>query len=638
MVRIVEQRRTAPRIVAGIVAGRGRTDVQTPVGPGTLLAGRFVIEDLLDDTEGARFWRATDKILARSVAVHVIAEDDPRSEALLNAARTSATVSDGHLLRVLDAATEDGVTYVVNEWGHGISLDRLLAEGPLSPRRAAWVVKEVAEAISTAHRHGIAHGRLLPENVMVTEAGSVKLIGFVVDAVLRGRDQARVGGGRTLGEHEADVVNLAALLYAGLVARWPGTDGSSLPDAPTEHGRPLRPRQVRAGVPRPLDAICERVLNANADHQATPLETAHEIYAALCDFIGDPSGAAPAGFEAPAFFDEEELATIRGDSAPARELDEDREDDTAAGAADPGATQAGVPVFDDETRGWQPGAGVDEATALTSPPRQERTPPPPFPPLPERPLFAPDSAGRAPRPAGQPRSTGTGNGVLPPVWGPDADEAPSGDPETGEHTGWDDSEPGRSWLRLAMVLGGVIVLVVAVVIAFTLGQGAGTDQAGDTPSPDASASATPEPVKIASVSDFDPDGDGSENPGSAPLAVDGDPGSAWRTVTYYDPLELQKAGVGLLLDLGKPVTVSQLSVTFIGSPTSFEVLAADKGAPAPTSTDGLTRVAQETGAGTKADVRLEKPVTTRYLVLWLTKLPPTDGGFRGQVAEIDVRG
>ncbi|MGN6575273.1 MAG: protein kinase family protein, partial [Nocardioides sp.] len=419
--------------------------MQTPVGPGTLLAGRFVIEDLLDDTGGARFWRATDKILARSVAVHVIADDDPRSEALLNAARTSATVSDGHLLRVLDAATEDGVTYVVNEWGHGISLDRLLTEGPLSPRRAAWVVKEVAEAISTAHRHGIAHGRLLPENVMVTEAGSVKLIGFVVDAVLRGRDQARVGGGRALGEHEADVVNLAALLYAGLVARWPGTDGSSLPDPPTEHGRPMRPRQVRAGVPRPLDAICERVLNADADH-ATPLETAHEIYAALCDFIGDPSGAVPASFESTAFFDEEELATLRGD-APAEGADDtgetgdDRTDDTAAaGAPDPGATQAGVPVFDDDTRGWRPGADPDEATALSPAPRQERTPPPPFPPLPERPLFAPDSPARPQRLAGSPRSTGAGNGSLPPVWGPDADETPPDDPETGEHTGWDERD------------------------------------------------------------------------------------------------------------------------------------------------------------------------------------------------------
>ncbi len=627
--------------------------MQTPVGPGTLLAGRFVIEDLLDDTGGARFWRATDKILARSVAVHVIAADDPRSEALLNAARTSATVSDGHLLRVLDAATEDGVTYVVNEWGHGISLDRLLTEGPLPPRRAAWVVKEVAEAISTAHRHGIAHGRLLPENVMVTEAGSVKLIGFVVDAVLRGRDQARVGGGRPLGEHEADVVNLAALLYAGLVARWPGTDGSSLPDAPTEHGRPMRPRQVRAGVPRPLDAICERVLNADpdADRDATPVETAHEIYAALCDFIGDPSGAAPAGFEATAFFDEEELATIRGDGPTERDDPGDpgdpgeqvtgsaRDDDTSAAAQDLGATQASAPVFDDETRGWRPGPDP-EATALTSAPRQERTPPPPFPPVPEKPLFAPDSAPRAARAAGQPRSTGAGNGSLPPVWGPDADEPPPSDPETGEHAGWDDRGPGRSWLRLAMLLGGVLVLVVAVVVAFNLGQGAAPGEAGGTPSPGPSASAAdPQPVKIASVSDFDPEADPpSENPESAPLAADGDPSTAWHTSTYFDPLQKLKSGVGLLVDLGEPTDVSEVSVQFIGSPTGFEILAADEGASEPTSTDGLTRVARQTDAGTRADVTLDKAVTTRYLVLWLTDLPPTKGGFRGQVAEIDVRG
>ena len=611
--------------------------MQTPVGPGTLLAGRFVIEDLLDDTAGARFWRATDKTLARSVAVHVISADDPRSEALLNAARTSATVSDGHLLRVLDAATEDGVTYVVNEWGHGISLDRLLTEGPLSPRRAAWVVKEVAEAISTAHRHGIAHGRLLPENVMVTEAGSVKLIGFVVDAVLRGRDQARVGGGRPLGEHEADVVNLAALLYAGLVARWPGTDGCSLPDAPTEHGRPMRPRQVRAGVPRPLDAICERVLNADVDQVATPLETAHEIYAALCDFIGDPSGAAPVGFEATAFFDEEELATIRGD-APTDQEAQDAE--TPDRAPDMGATQAVAPVFDEDTRGWRPGGDVEEATALTPAPQQDRKPPPPFPPVPERPLFAPDSAAQPTRAAGQPRSTGAGNGSLPPVWGPDSGETPPSGPETGDHTGWDDRGPGRSWLRLALLLGGVLVLVVAVVIAFNLGQGTGPGGAGDTPSTQQSASASPpQPVKIASVSDFDPDADPpSENPESAPLAADGDPSTAWHTSTYFDPLQKLKSGVGLLVDLGEPTDVSAVSVQFIGSPTGFELLAADKGASAPTSTDGLVEVARQADAGTRAEVKLDKPVTTRYLVLWLTDLPPTKGGFRGQVAEIDVRG
>lgn len=591
---------------------------ETPVGPGTLLAGRFVLEDLLEDTNGARFWRATDRILARSVAVHVISDEDPRSEALLNAARTSATVSDGHLLRVLDAATEDGITYVVNEWGHGISLDRLLVEGPLSARRAAWVAKEVAEAISTAHRHGIAHGRLLPENVMVTEAGSVKLIGFVVDAVIRGRDQARVSGGRALGEHEADVVNLAALLYAGLVAKWPGTDGSTLPDAPTEHGRALRPRQVRAGVPRPLDAICERVLNADPGSATTPLETAHEIYAALCDYIGDPSAAAQVGVEATSFFDEAELAHLRGDPTPP-----DRDFDT--GEHDLGATQAGVPVFDDDP----------DATQVSPPPQPTRSPAPEPPPLPQRPLFASETP-RAPRTAAGPRSTGAGNGPLPPVWGPDAgtpaDEAPKWDTSS-----WDEDAPGRSWMRLAIVIGGVLLLIVAIVVAFNLGQGTGPAETAESPSPGAS-SAPAEPVEIAGVSDFDPEGDPpEENPETAALAADGDPQTAWRTSTYFDPLDLLKSGVGLLVDLGGPTEVSQVSVSFIGSPTSFEVLAADDGAAAPTSTDGLTRVARQTDAGTRATVDLAEPATTQYLVVWLTDLPPASGGFRGQVAEITVR-
>ena len=54
---------------------------ETPIGPGSVLAGRFTLDDLLDDTDGARFWRATDESLARSVAVHVIAESDARLSA-----------------------------------------------------------------------------------------------------------------------------------------------------------------------------------------------------------------------------------------------------------------------------------------------------------------------------------------------------------------------------------------------------------------------------------------------------------------------------------------------------------------------------------------------------------------------------
>ena len=156
------------------------------IGPGTVLADRYRLDDLLTESAGARFWRATDTILARSVAIHAVPSDDPRAPHLLEAARVSATVTDPHLLRVLDCDDRDGITWVVHEWGDGISLDLMLQRGTLPAARAAWLTREVAEAIAAGHAQGVAHGRLNPEAVLVTHAGAVKLIGYVVRRRPRG--------------------------------------------------------------------------------------------------------------------------------------------------------------------------------------------------------------------------------------------------------------------------------------------------------------------------------------------------------------------------------------------------------------------------------------------------------------------
>ena len=644
------------------------------IGHGTVLAGRFRLEDLLQESVGAKFWRATDQILARSVAVHVIAATDPRAEALLVAARASATVTDVHFLRVLDAAEEDGVAYVVNEWAAGSSLDQMLTDGPLPARRAAWLVKEVAEAITHAHGYGVAHGRLIPENVMVTETGSVKLIGFVVDSVLNGDPSAPAPADDPTGAREGargndhDVTNLASLLYAALVGRWPGSDGSTLPEAPREHGRLLRPRQVRARVPRPLDAICERVLNAGAHQQAMPIETAHEICAALSDFIGDPTTPPPSGHEPTTAISRDDLATT-GTQATTRENVSADPDGTqvategpaggppwsagaavaGAGSADPEETQAAAPLFfeDDANVGWTapgdtsgggPGLGSRAGTRPASPP-------PPLPPEPEpRPLFAPDPpGGRAPRPApdtgaGGGPSTGHGTGSLPAVWGPDAD-----DPEPAGSSRWEPKDAGKSWLRLAAIIAACLLLGLVVILAFNFGRGTGGSEATGEPSESSQPSddgSSTKPLAIEGVSDFDPEGDpAEENADLTPLAVDGDPGTAWRTMTYFNNprLGLLKDGVGLVVDLGEPVEVSQVQLTLIGRPTSLEVLAADEGAGLPTSTAGLQTVASAQDAGPQVDLDLDEPVTTQYLVVWLTSLPPAEGGFVGQVAEIVLR-
>jgi hypothetical protein len=197
-------------------------------------------------------------------------------------------------------------------------------------------------------------------------------------------------------------------------------------------------------------------------------------------------------------------------------------------------------------------------------------------------------------------------------------------------------------MRLALVIAGVVVLVVGVVLAFNLGRDSGDEDPSATTSQSGSPSAS-EPasqrLKIAGVTDFDPQGDPpEENPDLAPLAIDGKPATAWQTSTYRGNPKLGglKSGVGLLVDLGKPVEVGSVRLTLMGSPTALQILAAPDAQAAPSSTDGLDTVARDADAGNRAQLTLKKPVTTQWLVVWLTELPSAPGGFQGRVAEISV--
>jgi serine/threonine protein kinase len=695
------------------------SDVTTgSIGPGTVLADRYRLDDLLTESAGARFWRATDTILARSVAIHAVLSDDPRAPHLLEAARVSATVTDPHLLRVLDCDDRDGITWVVHEWGDGISLDLMLQRGTLPAARAAWLTREVAEAIAAGHAQGVAHGRLNPEAVLVTHAGAVKLIGYVVDAALElSQPQDPLYG--ELDDREADVINLAGILYAALTGRWPGVARSAVPKAPRESRRPLRPRQVRAGVPRTLDAICERVLHKEASQHTMPIETAHEIAAALADFVGDPALTAPltaAGMHA-----EPELEPVLEPDPDATQqafgpaLDPEATQWVASPQSDPEATQqvatpetdpeatqqvsAPAPVTDDhepshstlaneddrtdenertdETdRTDENGADdgddtqfyrqpVDDSAALAplSPPADEDAPPSPFPDIPERPLFAsterrvptgaragqstgptspwstprnPDSTGSQPASGGNGGAEGTQDtGAGPEFW----PFAGNPDEDNDVHTG----KEGRGWLRTAIVIGVLLVLVVAVAIAFNRGRQDGAPQTDSGPSqkPSSSAPARGSPVELAGVSDFDPFAEPpEENSDEAPNAIDGDAATSWTTSTYRGNPVLGglKPGVGLMVDLGKDREVRSVTIRFKGAPTSFEVYAAPAGVTQPPdSIDQLDKVAARKDAPQRANVQLDPSANTRHLLVWLTKLPEVPGGFKGEITDITVR-
>lgn len=282
---------------------------RTPIGRGSLLAGRYRLRELVDQgDDGARLWRAADEVLNRDVAINVIDSDDARADDLIGAARSAAALVGQHHVRVLDAAEEDGLAYVVSEWADAIRLPKLLAERPLPPRRAAWMVRELSGTLVDAHRAGIVHGRLVPESVLVSDNGPVSLAGFCVEHVLRQEATAT---------QEQDVHDLVAILYAALTATWPGNGATSLPPAPRDHGHLLRARQVRAGVPRELDALCDAVLN-RPDAAGSP-RTAAEVRAVLSDYLGDATALPTVAREA--LIEEHtqalDLSALRDDSADA---------------------------------------------------------------------------------------------------------------------------------------------------------------------------------------------------------------------------------------------------------------------------------------------------------------------------------
>ncbi|MCB5909415.1 protein kinase family protein [Streptomyces pinistramenti] len=150
---------------------------------------------------------------------------------------------------------------------------------------------------------------------------------------------------------------------------------------------------------------------------------------------------------------------------------------------------------------------------------------------------------------------------------------------------------------------------------------------------------TGKPLSIVTAKDFDPFGDQSENPDETGKAYDSDPNSYWPTSSYrnWPNFGRLKPGVGLILDLGKKQRIGSTDVTFIGD-TSVQLLAASKDATEmPTSFDAFTKVAE--GSGSKVNLKPSKPLETRYVLVWLTKIPQDTGGdYRGKVTDIKVIG
>jgi hypothetical protein len=200
--------------------------------------------------------------------------------------------------------------------------------------------------------------------------------------------------------------------------------------------------------------------------------------------------------------------------------------------------------------------------------------------------------------------------------------------------------------RLMISLVTLLVITVAAVIVWTMSHSGRTPAQATGPIPSAQPSNTvPAAVQPVSAHGFDVTGDRiNENDDKASLAIDGNPNTFWYTQQYYGypVFGNLKKGSGLILDMGKPVRLSQLDVLFGKNyGADVEIKVGNDNTLSQATVDSMSTVARASNVGGDHTFAATGAPAARYILIWFTRLPPmigASGSYQAEIYNIVVRG
>ena len=233
-----------PRRVRGDEALDGETIAAEPIGPGTVLAGRYKILEKAGSGGMGEVWKAEDGELGIAVAVKVLpmvlARNQPSVAGLKREAAISLRLAHPHVCRLHDFHADADTKFLVMEFISGCTLEAILAAQP--GRRLPWemlepIARHVAAALDYAHdlRPPVLHRDVKPSNIMVASDGTAKVLDFGIARELKD-SVTRVTGRETTGTllymspeqysgkdptPASDIYSLAATLYECLAGHPP---------------------------------------------------------------------------------------------------------------------------------------------------------------------------------------------------------------------------------------------------------------------------------------------------------------------------------------------------------------------------------------------------------------------------------
>ena len=277
---------------------------------GSLLEGRYQVRRLIARGGTATVYEGLDERLERPVALKIMhphVADDPSFVARARReAKSAARLHHPNVVAVLDQGhTADGVLYLVLEYVDGPTLRDVVAhEAPMTPRRTLDLLIPVLRGLTQAHRIGLVHRDVKPENVLLTRDGQVKVADFgLTRAVDEHTTSTTVMG--TVGyaapelvgdgpvDQRSDVYAVGIMAYEMLTGSRPYT-GTALQVATAHVSRDVpAPGGLAQGVPAALDEFVLRATSRDAAQRpadaAALLDLALAIRRSLPEQIDPPS-------------------------------------------------------------------------------------------------------------------------------------------------------------------------------------------------------------------------------------------------------------------------------------------------------------------------------------------------------------
>jgi beta-lactam-binding protein with PASTA domain len=258
------------------------TVARSPIGH--LLNGRYRVESHLARGGMADVYLGTDTRLERPVALKImraeLASDEDFVRRFIGEARSVARLSHPNVVAVFDQGADGRTLYLAMEYVRGQSLRALLTgRGRLPPAEALDIMEGVLAALAAAHEAGLAHRDVKPENVLLTQAGAVKVVDFGLARLVAGASHTKTGMligtaaylapeqvARGAADARSDVYAAGIVLFELLTGSQPHTGDNPLTVAYKHVNEVVpAPSSVAPGLPPALDMLVAMATSRDPD-------------------------------------------------------------------------------------------------------------------------------------------------------------------------------------------------------------------------------------------------------------------------------------------------------------------------------------------------------------------------------------